>query len=99
MKSKERIAKERMRILVEKAVREKNPRYVELARKIGMKARVPMPKDLKFKFCRKCGTPFSADTCRVRINSKKNVVVYECLKCGHKTRFPYVKEKSLRMEG
>ncbi|MBR9679023.1 MAG: ribonuclease P [Nanoarchaeota archaeon] len=95
MKSKKDIANERIRLLVDKGVSEKNPRYVELARKIGMKTRVSMPKDLKFKFCKKCGTPFSADTHRVRINSKKNIVVYECLKCGHKTRFPYVREKHL----
>ena len=95
MKSRKEIAEERIRILVEKGLSEKNKEYIKKAQKLGMKARVPMPKDLKTKFCRKCATPFSADTHRVRVNPKQNSVVYECLKCGHKTRFPYLREKTL----
>jgi ribonuclease P protein subunit RPR2 len=93
VKGKRQIAKERMKILVDKAVKDKKKRYVELARKVGMKARQPMPKDLKFKYCKKCKEPYSSDTLKVRVNSKKNTVIYECLKCGDKRRYPFVREK------
>ena len=90
-----KIAEERIRILVGKGVKDKDSGLIKKAQRVGMRVKLPMPKDLKSKFCRKCGTPFSADTCRVRINSKQNSVVYECLKCGHKTRFPYLREKNI----
>ena len=93
MRGKKETARERMKILVDKAVKDKKKRYVELASKIGMRTKTPMPKHLKLKFCRKCKEPFHAKSLKVRVDSKKNTVVYECLKCGNKQRYPYVKEK------
>ena len=69
-------------------------RYVELARKISMKYKVRMPSELKRRFCKKCHSFLVPGiNLKVRIDTKQKSVVYECLECGFKMRYPYVKEK------
>lgn len=66
-------------------------RYVELARKIGMKYLVRMPPRYKQNFCKKCLSYFiPGKNCRVRL--KKGRVVVSCLVCGKKIRRPYSKK-------
>jgi len=97
-----KIAKERIRILFDLAeeVIEKHPerskRYVELARKIGMRYNVRIPKDLKRKFCKKCLSYLKPGVnCRVRTSEGKQAVIITCLECGEVARYPYIKEKKI----
>ncbi len=86
------IAIERIRFLVNRAERFKSidyelaRRYVELARRIAMKYRVKIPKDLRITFCKKCLYPYRSDRVRVRI--KKSRVIVTCLNCGYERRIP-----------
>jgi nicotinamidase-related amidase len=73
-------------------------RYVELARRIGMKAEISIPRKHKRKFCRGCNTFFiPGKTCKVRLNNGQ--VSYLCLSCGRVARYPYLKEKKARRKG
>jgi len=63
-------------------------RYVYLARKIGMKYNVKIPKDLQKKFCKHCYSYLRpGSNCRVRLTGEK--VVYYCKNCKNYMRFPY----------
>ena len=96
MKSVKEIAKERMFNLFEKAEnifpkdQKLADRYVEIARKIAMKAQISIPSKLKKKFCKKCYKfLFPGVNCRVRIRNKR--LIYSCLNCKNYMRFPYKK--------
>lgn len=84
------IAKERIQILFKQAEKAKTQalanRYITLARKIQMKARIRMPRELKRKFCKHCYNYFKAKNYRVRTKDQK--VIYTCLKCKKYSRFP-----------
>ncbi len=95
-----RIAKERISILISLAEKEKNGhpersrRYVELARKIGMRYNVRLGKENKRKFCSECNAFFvHGKNCMVRTVKEKQSVVFRCLGCGHEQAYPYVREK------
>jgi ribonuclease P protein subunit RPR2 len=95
-----RIAKERISILFKEADKEfrKHPerskRYVELAKKIGMRYKVRIPKDLKRRFCSKCLSYLKPGVnCRVRTRKEKRAVTVTCLVCGSVSRHPYIREK------
>ena len=94
--STENLANERIKDLFSEA--EKNPkladRYVELARKIAMKARMPIPKAYKRKFCKYCSSYFTSENVRIRTRNSK--VVYYCLNCRKYTRYPMIKEKLIK---
>ena len=92
-----KIAKERIKILFELAEKElkKHPersrRYVELARKIGLRYNVRLGK-LKRKFCKNCNTLLKPGlTCQVRLDSKNKVVSIICKNCKKIYRYPYGK--------
>ncbi|MCS3923488.1 ribonuclease P protein component 4 [Methanosalsum natronophilum] len=62
-------------------------RYVELARKIGMRYRISIPPDLRKRACRKCNSYLvPGNNCRVRIH--KNYVLITCEKCERRMRYP-----------
>ena len=95
-----RIAKERIKILFDLAEKEfkKHPdrskRYVELARKIGSRYNVRLPKQLKRKFCKNCNTLLIPGlTSEVRIKSKEKAVTIKCLECNKIYRYPYGERK------
>ena len=70
-------------------------RYVYIARKIAMKFKVKIPKELKRRFCKHCyNYMVPSVNCRVRLTQKK--VVYSCLNCKKFMRFPYKIKKSLK---
>lgn len=101
-----RIAKERIQILLDLAGKEfdKHPerskRYVELARKIGMRYNVRPEKGMKMKFCSKCFSYLKPGVnCRVRTRKDKQSVVITCLACGHISRHPYIREKGINKKG
>lgn len=70
-------------------------RYVELARKIGMRYTVRLPSGLKRRFCKECHAYLlPPKTARVRIAASR--VVTTCLRCGAVMRFPYLREQKAR---
>lgn len=88
------IARERMYHLFELSKKEGSKhnmryatRYVEIARKLGMRHRIPVPKRYKHLFCRKCGAFLQPGfNSRVRIQNKK--VIRRCEECGAVRRIP-----------
>jgi ribonuclease P protein subunit RPR2 len=85
------IALQRIDRLLEAAAAEfpahakRSDRYVELARRLATRYRVPLGKK-KTRFCRNCGTYFVYGTnARVRIKDKRTVIT--CLKCGSLRRY------------
>lgn len=96
-RKKQRIARERIKILFSKAEEkyhedsDLSDRYVELARSIGMKHNVSIPTNLRRRFCRSCGSYLvPGDNCRVRLNSEHRRKVLTCLECGERKRVPYL---------
>ncbi len=62
-------------------------RYVELARKISMKVRCGIPRELKRRFCKHCYAYLrSGVNCRIRTRNGK--VVISCLECKKFMRIP-----------
>jgi ribonuclease P protein subunit RPR2 len=97
-----RIASERIMILFFEAKEmysfdpKLSDRYVELARRIGMKYKVRLSSNLKRQFCSKCHSfMMPGKNCKIRAHEGK--MVYTCHVCKHISRFPYVAEqKALR---
>ena len=97
-KKQREIALERIKILFEQAKKmfKEDPslsnRYVKLARKLSMKYKIRIPRELKRKFCKHCYSylrpPYNA-----RVRLQKGKVVYTCYNCKKFMRFPYTKEK------
>ena len=87
-KSVKNVAKERVNNMLEKAVREKNPkkseRYFEIAKEIGMRNKVKLGKE-KQVFCKFCNAPPS----ELEIRLKKGERVIFCKKCGKTRRIPF----------
>ena len=67
----------------------KSRRYAELAKKKSRKYKVPLGKS-KRKICKKCGAVLvPGENLRVRLSVKpKRTLIYTCLECGNKMRFP-----------
>lgn len=93
MKDYQKIALERIKILFQEAAKQfkRNPershRYVALARKIAMKTKVKVPKNLKRKFCLHCYKYLQPGVnCRVRTKNKK--LIYFCYACKKYMRIP-----------
>ena len=97
MANKKEIAQESIRDLFrlseemyEKGEYGLSSRYLELARKISLRIRVKIPKELKLRYCKHCFTPLvPGKSCRVRI--KKRRIIYTCLNCGKIRRYPLEK--------
>lgn len=67
-------------------------RYVKLARKISMKYKVRIPRELKRRICKHCNSYLRPSAnCTVRLNNRK--VVYHCHTCKKYMRYPYIKEQ------
>ena len=81
---------ERMRQLFDQADRRRefSDKYVEMARKLSMRYKVPIPGDLQKRFCKHCHRYLiPGENCRVRTRESK--VVYYCLNCKMYMRFPF----------
>ncbi len=87
-----KIAEERMHTLFSQAeLRFKedsslSDRYVKLARILSMKYKVPLPRELKRRYCRKCLRYLSPSQKKVRTKAGK--VVISCPYCKHQSRIP-----------
>ena len=63
-------------------------RYVDLARRISMRYRVPIPKEFKSFFCKHCYSfLLPSYTCRIRIHREK-LIIY-CYNCKKFIRIPF----------
>lgn len=92
----QKIAQERIQILFKLAKKEfrrhpeRSKRYIELARKIGLRYNVRLSKYLKRSFCKKCNSLLIPGlTSSVRLDSKRKVVNIKCLKCDKIYRYKY----------
>ncbi|MHA2137506.1 MAG: hypothetical protein ACXABU_08810 [Candidatus Hodarchaeales archaeon] len=65
--------------------------YIQSAKKMGMRGRFHLPKPFRQLYCHKCLAPFTSDTTKVRLNSKKKQIHYLCLLCRSEHRFGYHK--------
>ncbi|MDI6798437.1 MAG: ribonuclease P protein component 4 [Candidatus Aenigmarchaeota archaeon] len=90
-----KIAKERIQILFDLAEKEfrKHPerskRYVELARKIGLRYNIRLTKEQKKKFCKNCNSLLIPGlSSQVRVKSKKTISI-KCLSCNRIYRYPF----------
>ncbi|MCS7140438.1 MAG: ribonuclease P [Candidatus Nezhaarchaeota archaeon] len=89
-----KIALERIRILFEMADKmfHVDPmlshRYVMLARRIAMRCRVRIPRDLRRRFCHYCYKFLKLGVnCRVRLAKKREPhIAITCLECGNTMR-------------
>ena len=70
-------------------------RYVDLARKIAMAAKVRLPREYKHQVCKHCKSfILPGVNCRVRVKQRREPhVVITCLNCGKQTRLPMKKKE------
>jgi ribonuclease P protein subunit RPR2 len=95
------IAKERIELLFEEAEKsfKERPndshRYIQLAREMGMRYRVRIPKELKRLYCKNCKKYIKPGVnATVRLSQKRfSKVVITCKECGDIRRIPYKKSK------
>jgi len=101
------IALERIHILfrlADKVFRE-NPeraqRYVDLARRIAMRVRIRLPRELRRRICRRCkGFLVPGVNCRVRVRPcREPHVAITCLRCGAVMRIPLRRREQREEEG
>jgi len=89
----QKIAKERIDILFVLAEDNLNnnlkrsQRYVELARRIGMRYNVRFSKEMKRKFCKKCNVLLKGTKAKVRTEGKSLII--KCQNCNTIYRYPY----------
>lgn len=60
---------------------QRSKRYVELARKIGMRNKAGIPQELKTKYCKKCHS-FLQNKKNAEIIEKENWIEISCQECG-----------------
>jgi ribonuclease P protein subunit RPR2 len=70
-------------------------RYVDIARKVAMAAKVRLPKECTRQVCQHCKSfILPGVNCRVRIKQRREPhVVITCLNCGKQMRIPLRKRK------
>ena len=92
----QKIAEERIEILFGLAEKEfkkhnaRSKRYVELARKIGLRYNVRLSKEQKRKFCKNCfSLLIPGKTSKVRLDRKTRSITIKCLNCNSIYRQPY----------
>ncbi len=93
-----RIAKDRIDRLFDLAKEsfkkhpERSRRYIELARKIGLRYNIRLTKDQKRSFCKRCNQLLiSEKTSSVKQDQEKKLLTVKCLNCNNIYRYPYKK--------
>jgi ribonuclease P protein subunit RPR2 len=100
------IARQRIRVLYEqanavgKADPELSSRYILMARRIAMAAKVRFPRDFRRRVCKRCNAFFVyGENCRVRVRQRREPhVVITCLSCGWQRRILLRKRKEAENE-
>lgn len=69
-------------------------RYVDMARRIAMAAKLRLPTEYRLQVCRHCKAfILPGISCRVRTKQQREShLVITCVKCGHHTRILFAKE-------
>jgi ribonuclease P protein subunit RPR2 len=100
-----RTTKERMDILFDEAKKSASDkpkranRYVKMARKLGMRYNVRIPRKHRREFCHKCDVYLlPGKNCTVRTNSKTRCVEYTCHDCKSVNRYGYHKENRSKIK-
>jgi len=92
-----KIAKERIGILFGLAEDEmknhpkRSKRYVELARKIGMRYNIRLAKEQKRKFCKNCNSVLKPGVTSQQ-RTEKGKLIIKCRKCNKIYRYPFRKK-------
>jgi len=73
-------------------------RYVDLARRIGMRYNVRIPAEFKRRFCKGCGA-FLLPATSGRVRVARGRIVVTCAACGSIQRMPYRREQAARRKG
>jgi len=70
-------------------------RYVDMARKIAMAAKIHLPKEYRRQVCKHCKSfILPGANCRVRVKQLREPhLVITCLNCGKQMRIPLKKKK------
>ncbi|MEM0007154.1 MAG: ribonuclease P [Candidatus Bathyarchaeia archaeon] len=70
-------------------------RYVDIARRVAMAAKIRLPEEYRRMVCRHCkGFILPGVSCRVRIKQRREPhVVITCLKCGKHMRIPLKRKR------
>jgi ribonuclease P protein subunit RPR2 len=96
-----RIALERMEVLFGLAEKEallgraaRARRYVDLARKIGMRYNVRVPPEFKRRFCKEC-LAYLVPSVNARVRVGRGRVVITCTACGAIQRLPFRAEREI----
>jgi ribonuclease P protein subunit RPR2 len=90
-----KIARERIEVLFEQARKEccahpeRSNRYVEIARRIAMRQRIRIDRDLRRQYCHHCYS-FLVPGRNVRVRVHRGNVVVTCHRCNKKTRYRLV---------
>ena len=100
------IARQRIEELFKQAnqVARTNPKiaseYIELARKVAMSARIPLPREFKRQICKNCNALLvQGFNCQVRLQQKRAPhVVVTCLNCGNHSRILLNKKGRVKIE-
>ncbi|MCD6348480.1 MAG: ribonuclease P [Candidatus Korarchaeota archaeon] len=73
-------------------------KYGELARRLALRTRVEIPKEWKWRYCRRCESfLYPGINAEIRVREKRFPhLVIRCEICGSIGRMPYIKEKKLR---
>jgi ribonuclease P protein subunit RPR2 len=66
-------------------------RYVDLARKIGMRYNVRVPSQYKRRYCKFCHS-YLVPSVNSRVRVRNNKIVVSCDNCGGIMRMPFVRE-------
>ena len=89
-----RVARQRIDLLFHLAEKEakkhrfeRADRYVQLARRIGMKYLIPLPREYKYLVCKKCHR-FLLPGVTGRIRVSRGKIVISCMYCDHHRRIP-----------
>lgn len=89
------IAQQRIKELFQEASKTKTQklanRYVELSRKLAMKARIRFPPEYKRRFCKHCYSYLRSGQ-NARIRTRQGKVVIYCFNCKKFTRIPLKKK-------
>ncbi|MFQ6088537.1 MAG: ribonuclease P protein component 4 [Candidatus Methanofastidiosia archaeon] len=109
MKKRFKVRKQRMRVKALKIMKnlfllaemnfdihpEGSHRYVELIRRISMRCRVRIPKEVKRRYCKHCHK-FLHPQKNSRVRTRKGKLVIKCLECGGYMRQPFFRERKER---
>ncbi len=91
-----RIARERIEVLFEQARKEfcahpeRSNRYVDIARRISMRLRIRIDRDLRRQYCHHCYS-FLVPGRNMRVRVHRGNVIVTCRCCNKKTRYRLVR--------